>query len=239
MQTQAPTPPPASAVGLEPAFVSRLTHDLRVPFAAVRSALYLLERHGQQVSGPREKKWLEAAGTSLSSFERLLRAVDLHVQTLSYHPAPRPSCDLHEICKSAVVLAQDEHPSQAPVLQWDECVARVQPVDGNMLAASIRQLLDNAIRVSPLGQQPVLAVTSQPDGWEAAVINEGPAIPETEYAKLFTPFFHSQSHLAEQGPGLGLSTALLAAEKAGCSLSYERVGSRSRFCLRYQSPDLK
>lgn len=235
MPPLAQTSPSPHEVRLETAFVSRLTHDLRVPFAAVRSALYLLERHGQQVSGPREKKWIEAASTSLGSFERLLRAVDAHLQALNYVLPSSLSCDLHEVVRSNLALAHDEYPGREPLLKWDVRVARIQPVDGNMVATVVRQLLDNAVRLSPVGQKAELHVAGLPNGWELAVSNEGPAIPANEHARLFTPFFHSQSHLAEQGPGLGLSTAAIAAEKTGCKLSYERIGARSYFFLRYRS----
>lgn len=215
--------------------MSRLTHDLRVPFAAVRSALYLLERHGSQISGPREKKWIEAAGSSLTSFEKLLRAVDAHVQTLSYVPPPHPSCDLHEIVKSALALAQDENPECKPILVWHDDVARSQPVDGNLVTAVVRQLLDNAIRHSPVGRAPEIRLHASANGWDLEVTNEGPPIPASEYPRLFTPFFHSQSHLSEQGPGLGLATARVAAEKARCRLTHSRRDSATVFCLQHTS----
>jgi len=163
----------------------------------------------------------------------LLRAVDIHVQTLTYLPSREPSCDLHEVVSSNLALAQDEHAGQTTLLNWDPRVARLQPVDGNLISISLRQLLDNALRHAPVGQPPELHVIGQPTGWDITVINEGPAIPESEYPKLFTPFFHSQSHLGEQGPGLGLSTAAIAAEKNGCGLTYERNGARSLFHLRF------
>ena len=222
--------PRAASIG--PHFVNRLTHDLRVPFAAVRSALYLLERHGQHVSGPREKKWLEAAGSSLSSFERLLRAVDIHVQTLTYNCPQAPSCDLHEVINSSLALAQDTNANQPAVFSWDPRVDLIQPFDGNMILTAVRQLLDNAMRHASVGKPPEIKVIGSGVAWEIAVINDGPVIPESERPKLFTPFFHSQSHLGEQGPGLGLSTAALAAAKAGCDLTYERVGPHSFFVLR-------
>jgi two-component system sensor histidine kinase KdpD len=222
-------------VALEPAFVSRLTHDLRVPFAAVRSALYLLERHGTQLDGVKEKKWIEAASSSLNSFERLLKGVDLYLHALTWVPTSNATCNLQEVVQAEIAAVQDQRHGFTMPLNWDNKVPPTQPIDGPLIALALRQLFDNAAKHSPAGHPPEVRLAATSSGWELAVINDGPAIPSHEEAQLFRPFFHSQSHRTDPGPGLGLAIARSAAEKTGCRLSHSRRAERTWFSLQFES----
>ena len=152
-----------------------------------------------------EKKWIEAATGSLNSFERLLKGVDLYLHSLTCIPKTDATCNLRELVKAEIAFTQDQHRGIAVTLNWDENVPATQPIDGSLIALALRQLIDNAAKHAPAGQPPEIRLMAAQRGWELAVINDGPAIPPHEEPKLFSPFFHSQSHRSDPGTGLGLA----------------------------------
>jgi two-component system sensor histidine kinase KdpD len=89
-------------------------------------------------------------------------------------------------------------------------VARHLPpveVDAELIELAVRLLIDNAVKYSPAGTP--IAVSAHADGMRVvlSVRNEGPGIPETEQAKIFTKFYRAPE-TSRQIPGTGMGLAI-------------------------------
>ena len=73
-------------------------------------------------------------------------------------------------------------------------------------------LLNNAVKYSPVGSRVTVTVTLNLRGVEIRVRDRGPGIPETERPLIYDPFFRgSSAQDSVSGLGLGLYTAKLYA----------------------------
>jgi two-component system, OmpR family, sensor histidine kinase KdpD len=76
--------------------------------------------------------------------------------------------------------------------------------DGDLLSLALRQLLDNAVKYSPLTS--VIEVAAAANGEvEISVGNSGPVIPEREQARIFERFYRGAHARHVPGTGMGLA----------------------------------
>ncbi|MEX0667701.1 MAG: HAMP domain-containing sensor histidine kinase, partial [Acidimicrobiia bacterium] len=103
-------------------------------------------------------------------------------------------------------------------------------VDGLQLRQILRNLVANARRHGG----PRIAVVGRiaGGGYELAVVDDGPGVPESLRARMFDRFVHRGSEPLLAGSlGLGLSIARSLAELIGGDLRYERTDGLTRFVL--------
>lgn len=90
----------------------------------------------------------------------------------------------------------------------------VFPVDRVKLKQAILNLLANALDASPSPGQVSLTLRTAGERVDIAVTDQGRGIPETDWEKLFSPFFSTK----EKGTGLGLTFARKIVELHGGTL---------------------
>jgi two-component system sensor histidine kinase QseC len=107
------------------------------------------------------------------------------------------------------------------------------PVQGDetLLAALVRNLVDNAIRYSPRGAQVQLALRSDGGGVTLAVDDSGPGLSEAELARLGERFFRVLGTEAS-GSGLGWSIVRRIAESHGAGLQVTRSAALGGLAVR-------
>ncbi len=74
----------------------------------------------------------------------------------------------------------------------------------DMLQIALRNMLDNAIRYSPVASKISVQLASSEGGIEVAIIDMGPGIPSIRRDAMFGRFKRGQDNY-ESGSGLGLS----------------------------------
>jgi len=79
--------------------------------------------------------------------------------------------------------------------------------DPALLERVLANLLGNAIRYSPPGQQVLLTASSHHDQVELRVADRGPGIPAADRDRAFQPFQRLSGSGTHPGPGLGLALA--------------------------------
>jgi two-component system sensor histidine kinase KdpD len=102
-------------------------------------------------------------------------------------------------------------------------------------------LLENAVRYSPVTGSIELAARRENDSLVFTVSDRGPGIDEQDIVRVFEPFYRARSAAPDAGrAGLGLSIARTLAEIQGGSLSYEpRPDGGSVFSLRLPATELR
>lgn len=85
--------------------------------------------------------------------------------------------------------------------------------DRRLLAQAISNLLENALRHTPVGTTATLSAVSSPGAIEVTLEDDGPGVPPTDAARLFQRFARAEASRTTRGHGLGL--ALVRAIAAG------------------------
>ena len=106
---------------------------------------------------------------------------------------------IEEICREKTELGQSER------LQLTLDGPMTVQADPAMLRVAISNLVDNALKYSPVASGPVkIALDAIPSGARITVTDRGPGIPNEEAARVFEKFYRSPSATGTRGAGLGL-----------------------------------
>jgi signal transduction histidine kinase len=104
-----------------------------------------------------------------------------------------------------------------------------------LLAALLRNLLDNALRYGRRGGAVRVRTGAAADGIELVVEDDGPGIPPAERERVFERF-HRMADATASGSGLGLSIARRIAELHGGQVVIEDPASGTGTRIRASFP---
>ncbi len=218
---------------LKDALIAAVSHDLRTPLTTIKALAHTLATRGAA----------EAMSIETEA-DRLNRMVaDL--------------LDLSRLNAGAVPLRLELNVADELVgaalrsvsgLRSDRSII-VRSEDGTMFGAScdtvqavrvLVNLVENALKYSPLASPVELTISRRGDRLEFAVADRGPGIPEAERDRVFTPFYrppHTPPDVG--GAGLGLAIARGMAEAQGGHVRLEpRPGGGSIFVFDLPAADL-
>ncbi len=205
----------ASALDNERRFTADAAHELRTPLAALKiQAQVALATTDQGKSRHALTQVLASADRTTRLIEQLLRLARLDPLQAPPNPA---SVDLPQIATSAV---EDMRGLAAARQQQLRLALPAAPVavtgDADLLAAALRNLIENAVRYTPDGSTITVSVDSNgPPG--LVVTDDGPGVPPDELQRLVERFYRGRDVEAE-GSGLGLAIVRRIAELHGARL---------------------
>ncbi|MDB5731359.1 MAG: putative histidine kinase, classic [Variovorax sp.] len=227
-----------SAFAAQKNFVADAAHELRSPLTALKLQAEALQRADGEAGR-------EAATLRLSQgIERSIRLVGQMLMLARQEAGadeaiagPSATVDLEALVRDAIVAALP----QASARQIDLGLAAAEPVRVQGQAAALHillgNLLDNAIKYTPVGGQIDLDLALR-DGMAVLTVEDsGPGIPEPQRARAFDRFFRATDASAG-GSGLGLAIVRTIAERHGATVRLgrsERLGGLQvelRFPLR-------
>ena len=185
-------------------FTADAAHELRTPLAAVKT-------QAQVAQGARDEderrhalsQVVEGADRAAHLVEQLLALARLDPQTAL---GPKASVSLRQL--AAECLA-----AQAAVAARKDIALSLQVADGeegwvagdaSLLAALLRNLVDNAVRYSPEHSAVEVDIAREGQALLLRVIDQGPGIPAEERQRVFERFYRLLGG-DEAGSGLGLS----------------------------------
>jgi signal transduction histidine kinase len=121
-----------------------------------------------------------------------------------------------------------------------ERITTVEPpkleLDEDMIRRVIINLLENAIKFSPLNTEVTVGIKPGRDEVIVFIEDQGPGIPETYRERIFEKYFRLDTEGKSRGLGLGLSFCQLAVQAHGGKIWVESgkpIGSRFLFSLPY------
>jgi signal transduction histidine kinase len=193
-------------------FTADAAHELRTPLAALTAQAQV----AMQARSAAERE--HAMAQLATSLRRATRLVDQILTLARLDPEDRPPTgrvDLgglaEEVCARHGALALEKDIA----LELNAEPVTV-PGDSDMLRILLRNLVDNAIRYTPVGGQVTVAVTRE----GLSVTDSGPGIPVEERARVFNRF-HRLAGQDIEGSGLGLSIVARIAERHGAAISLD------------------
>jgi two-component system OmpR family sensor kinase len=203
------------------AFVADASHELRSPLTAIKLQLQLAERAQSEE---------ERALAYHKLNDRLDRSSHLVHQllTLARHEPEISSIDFKTV--DLVKIAQ-EVVSDILIFAESRSIelgvrSASQPVNvqanGDWLAIMLRNLVDNAIRYTPIGGNVEIDILVDNSMTRLKVTDNGPGIPLPDHERVFDRFYRREGETM-QGTGLGLSIVKSIVMRHGGNISLDRA----------------
>jgi two-component system OmpR family sensor kinase/two-component system sensor histidine kinase QseC len=200
-----------SAFQAQRAFVADAAHELRSPLTALRLELQLLDR------APDEAARREARANLGAAVERAIHLVE-QLLTLA-RSEPRDATG--ELAPIALDQAAAEGIADAHALALarhidlglDPEPATVQG-ERDALRTLVRNLVDNAVRYTPIGGRVRVRTLGGAGGALLEVTDSGPGIPPADRERAFDRFYR-RANAPEGGSGLGLAIVKAIADRHG------------------------
>jgi two-component system sensor histidine kinase VicK len=218
-------------------FLSNVSHELRTPLTPIRGYADMLVGR-PNLDGT---KVVQFAGVIRDEAVKMNRVVDLLVDVAAFEAGrvtvtPRP-LSVRELFDSRLEVWKN----RAPVRQADfkRRIATGLPhvnIDPIWVAKALDELIDNAVKYSPVGAAITLVGSWSPDGSRVrvSVKDAGPGISEKDLGGLFTSFEQVDGSATRRvgGLGLGLSFVRRLADDFGLPVTVlTRPGKGAEFSL--------
>ena len=187
-------------------FTANAAHELRTPLAAlkVHSQVALrAENCDERLSAMRRVERGVDRATSL--VEQLLTLTRLEPEAAA---SEKKDVKLHALAEELIAElapAAIKKDIEVSLNDTDCCVVSGNPA---MLGILIRNLVENAIRYTPIAGNVDVSLDSVDSTVRLRVADSGPGIPKMEREKVFARFYRSSEHEGENkenGTGLGLA----------------------------------
>lgn len=198
------------ALDNERRFTADAAHELRTPLAALRVQAQVALLSGNQAAREKALRQIlhgvDRAGRLLEQLLRLARLDPQQGLALAAPVAVAPL--LREVLAQA--LADREEPGREVTLDPVPGDLAVKG-DAELLVIGLRNLLDNALRYTRVGDRIRLRALATGATVALRVEDSGPGVPEAELARLAQRFVRGRDQL-EEGSGLGLAIVQRIAE---------------------------
>lgn len=185
-------------------FMQNVAREIEAPLQGIReSAQQLTTDNEASPFGPKDIAFLLSAHT-----EKLKTISDelLRYSRISTKPENnlKQTVNIKDLLEA--VIADFQPRLQAKSLKLKKLVKPVSLFGSReQLQNIIGQLLDNAVKYSPVNGEIRIMLRNAGVQMELEIEDEGPGIPDDERAKVFEPFYHGAAEDQEEGTGLGLS----------------------------------
>jgi two-component system sensor histidine kinase KdpD len=188
---------------LASALLAALSHDLRTPLTAIRTAVTNLD-----TDTLREDQRREQARVAADELQRLTRLFDeildmARIDSGTLRPHRRWTTPA-EIVEAAV--AHEGATLAGHDIRIDADEARAVEVDPRLVSSALAHLLENAVRYAGTAAIAVQGWTDE-HGLRLDVRDQGPGLKEDELQRLFEPFYRGQV-FRNQTPGTGMGLAI-------------------------------
>jgi signal transduction histidine kinase len=205
------------AFALQRDFVADAAHELRSPLTALRLQLQLFDRAPDDAArGEARAKLGAAVERAIHLAEQLLTLARTGPEAA--HPAPQQVA-LDAVAREGVADVGALAAARDTDLSLEAQGGLSVPGDAGALRILVRNLVDNAVRYTPVGGRVAVRVIRRDDGAaQLEVQDSGPGIPPSERARVFDRFYR-RSGSAEGGSGLGLAIVKAIADRHGARIS--------------------
>jgi two-component system sensor histidine kinase MprB len=190
--------------------VADASHELRTPVTSLRTNLEILQAN-PELDRERRTELLDRATAQTEELTLLMNDL-IDLARGDAREEGREAVRLDELVEEAVERAAVHAPGQRFVVDLAEATVSGSP---QRLARAVNNLLDNAVRFSPVGAPVEIRLR---DG-RLTVHDRGPGFDPGELEHVFDRFFRGAQARERSGSGLGLAIVRQVAESHGGSVS--------------------
>jgi two-component system, OmpR family, heavy metal sensor histidine kinase CusS len=203
-----------------------VVHDLRSPLAAAIGYINLLRdelgEHSAAVKGYLDDTEV-LIGKALGLVATILDVDELEDGMLRAHVVPVRLLDLVERARQGNRAHFEVRQLRCDIDVDPELTV---PLDRDLFARVIENMLDNATRYAPRGGRCAISATRDATSFEIAIGNDGPPVPAADREQIFGRYFQVERRRASAraNRGLGLYFCKLAVEAHGGTIHVEQRG---------------
>jgi signal transduction histidine kinase len=208
-------------------FVSLVSHELRSPMAAVIGAARTLQARWRELQPDQRESFLSLIGDETTRLAALIGDVldtsRIDAGTFTYRFS---DVDIAALVRDTVAMAavgQDEVPIVAEVAGGASSIVRGDP---ERLRQIFGNLIDNAVKYSPIGEPVEVRVSNANRAVLVSVRDRGPGIGQEDQRLIFEKFGRVAGGNTKPGSGLGLYIARSIAETHGGTIAVSSAPGR-------------
>jgi len=204
-------------------FVSIASHEFRTPLATVLSSVSLVERYNGNEQEVDRKKHIERIKLSVRNLTEILTDfLSLDKVEQGKVEVSKEIFQIEEFCKEMLrdlkaVLKKGQ------VIKYKHLGDENVWGDKKILRMIILNLISNASKYSPEGQEIKFNVTIRKNTISIIVEDNGIGIPIGEQKNIFTTFYRAKNVSNIQGTGLGLNIVKRYVELLGGKISFTSI----------------
>ncbi len=224
-------------------YTGMLVHDLRAPLTAIINGLTMVRRGFAGPINDQQRELLDLANNSSQEMVGMINTLlDISKMEAGQLVLNRTPCSVYEIVERAVErIIVSAKSANITVRQDLSLNLPIIEVDQDKLVRVLQNLLDNAIKFTPLNGEVVVEAILLEEAEDTndgvvvrwSVIDNGPGIPEEYLGRIFDKFVQVGQ---KKGTGLGLAFSKLVTEAHGGRIWVESVegqGSTFSFTTPY------
>ena len=207
-------------------FVSLVSHELRTPMATVIGSAQTLRQRWRELTADQRESFLELIAGETGRLAMLISDVldtsriDAGTFTIRFSDV-----DLAALVRDSVAAAELSTDEVAVLADVREPLPAVRG-DAERLRQVLMNLLDNAIKYSPAGDEVQVHAYAENGRVRVDVRDHGPGIARADQRLIFEKFGRVTSRNARPGTGLGLFIARSIAEAHGGTLEVASAPER-------------
>jgi K+-sensing histidine kinase KdpD len=200
---------------LKTEFLAMVTHELRTPLTSLIGMVATLSHNAAKLAPDQIRHLADTSLTQGWRLERLvgdlLQSAEAQNGTLRLHPE---TLDLGEVLTGVVDGLRATAPGHVLRLALPREPAR-RHIDGDAVNRIVTNLVGNAVKYTPVGTAITVALEATGGGAVLTVTDQGPGIPASERAEMFSKFRRGSMVTHTSGLGLGLYIVRSLAEAHG------------------------
>ncbi|MEM6316629.1 MAG: PAS domain-containing sensor histidine kinase [Bacteroidota bacterium] len=189
---------------LKSRFVSMASHEFRTPLSMVLSAAELIEMYHANERYDKLDRNVERIKSAVRNLTNILN------DFLSLEKLEAGKIEVNQIPIELSTFLEELHEDIKPLLKKNQQLLLPSPsiitiqTDTYLLKNILINLISNAIKYSPDGEDVTLSINNDNGQTIFAVADQGIGIPETDKEHMFSRFFRAANAENIQGTGLGL-----------------------------------
>ena len=213
-----------------------IAHDLRTPLARLRQGLEDTRLRAATKSDHELAidRAIEEADALLGTFSALLRIAQIEAGA---RRSSFRNVDLSDVMRTIAEAYGPVAEDSGRSLQIDTPKVLMVTGDHELLVQLFANLIENALRHTPIGTRITMALSSNDEHTTAEVSDDGPGIPEEERSRVFRRFYRLEHSRTTPGNGLGLSLVAAIADLHRATIDVLDNKPGLRIMLHFPSGD--
>ncbi len=197
-------------------FAHIVAHDLTQPLRTIKTFLNILYKKNKELLDRESTEFIDLCQNSAERLDDLIKGL-LEYARVDREPRASENFDLDEVCKDVMLLLRDTIESKkaeviirSPLPSVNGSRAQIQSV--------VQNLIDNAVKYQPAGNQPVVEIACEPQGenhYQLSVKDNGIGMDEQHQELAFKIFHRLRTKETYSGAGVGLAICKKIIENNG------------------------
>ena len=217
---------------LKSTMIDALAHDLKTPLTAIDAAAEMLSNPYGIADEQRKDLLAVIREESVGLRQRMEEAIHLARIDADKLRLDWRAVSVRDLIQAAVGSLGERTSGHRIEVDVPESIPQVL-ADRELIAQATKQLIDNAVKYSPLGSKISIAASENSGRVSIAVRDHGQGLTELEQGRVFDKFYRGgDGRAGVQGTGMGLTIAKEIAEAHGGSIGVQsQVGHGSEFYI--------